>query len=113
MPEASTSPSCGYAPPHRPDATLISELAFRSKAHWGYDAQFMAACRDGLTVRSDECDGTRVVLAGHGGHIVGYYQLAGEPPTGEPADLHVEVRRVAAARLASRQREPVARSALT
>ena len=28
----------------RPDeAELLSELAFRSKAHWGYDAEFLEA----------------------------------------------------------------------
>jgi len=28
----------------------LSRLAFRSKAHWGYSPEFMAACRDELGV---------------------------------------------------------------
>lgn len=72
------------------DATRISEVAFRSKAYWGYDAQFMAACRDELTVRPDECDGLRVVVATRGDEILGYYQLEGQPPAGSLADLFVD-----------------------
>lgn len=30
----------------------LTELCIRSKAHWGYDAAFMALCRDALTVHS-------------------------------------------------------------
>ena len=32
------------------EAGYLSELAMRSKAHWGYTADFMAACRDELSV---------------------------------------------------------------
>lgn len=28
------------------DLALLSEIAFRSKAHWGYETVFMEACRD-------------------------------------------------------------------
>jgi hypothetical protein len=36
----------------RPDeAGELTELALRSKAHWGYDEAFMASCREELTVR--------------------------------------------------------------
>ena len=31
------------------DAKALSSLAFRSKAHWGYDIEFMKRCRDELT----------------------------------------------------------------
>lgn len=31
------------------DAALLSGLAMRSKAHWGYSAEFMEACREELT----------------------------------------------------------------
>lgn len=35
----------------RPDeAVLLSELALRSKGHWGYDAAFLEACRADLTL---------------------------------------------------------------
>ncbi len=36
--------------PARPDeAALLSEIAFRSKAYWGYDAALMEECRPMLT----------------------------------------------------------------
>lgn len=39
----------------RPDeAGELTELALRSKAHWGYDEAFMASCREELTVRPSE-----------------------------------------------------------
>jgi len=31
------------------DASKLSEIAFRSKAHWGYDDNFMESCRGELT----------------------------------------------------------------
>ena len=37
--------------PARPDeAPLLTDLCLASKAHWGYDAAFMALCRESLTV---------------------------------------------------------------
>ncbi|MEM9056550.1 MAG: GNAT family N-acetyltransferase [Pseudomonadota bacterium] len=33
------------------DCERLTELALRSKAHWGYSKAFIAACRDELTVR--------------------------------------------------------------
>jgi GNAT superfamily N-acetyltransferase len=72
------------------DATRISEVALRSKAHWGYDEQFMDACRDDLTVHPEECDGERVVVALQDDEIIGYYHLTGTPPAGELADLFVD-----------------------
>jgi GNAT superfamily N-acetyltransferase len=33
------------------ECELLTELAMRSKAHWGYDDAFMAACRDELTMQ--------------------------------------------------------------
>lgn len=72
------------------DAVRISEVAFRSKGYWGYDAQFMTACRDDLTVRPDECDGERLVVAVRREQVVGYYHLEGTPPCGALADLFVD-----------------------
>jgi N-acetylglutamate synthase-like GNAT family acetyltransferase len=36
------------------EAEMLTELAMRSKAHWGYDAQFMADARSDLTVRPEK-----------------------------------------------------------
>lgn len=35
------------------EADMLTELAIRSKAHWGYDSEFLAAVRDQLTFRPE------------------------------------------------------------
>ena len=41
----------------------LAALAFRSKAHWGYDPAFMDACRDELGVTPAQIVAGRVVVA--------------------------------------------------
>jgi len=36
------------------DASLLSDLALRSKGYWGYDADFLASCREELTYTSEQ-----------------------------------------------------------
>jgi GNAT superfamily N-acetyltransferase len=77
--------------PARPaEAPAISALALRSKAHWGYDAAFLAACRDDLTIDPAWCDGVRLVVAEDGGTLLGYARIAGGPPVAELAGLFVD-----------------------
>ena len=77
--------------PARPDeAAAISALALRSKAHWGYDEAFLAACRDDLTIDPTWCDGVRLVVAEADGTPLGYCRVAGRPPVGELAGLFVD-----------------------
>ena len=40
----------GYRPATAADAPVLSYIAFRAKAHWGYDAAFMEMCRAALTI---------------------------------------------------------------
>lgn len=42
------------------DLSALSELCFRSKAHWGYDDAFMEACRDQLTLRTSDLENGEV-----------------------------------------------------
>ncbi|WP_067619878.1 hypothetical protein [Alicyclobacillus acidiphilus] len=35
------------------EAPVLTDIAFRSKAVWGYDDHFMEQCRDELTIRPD------------------------------------------------------------
>lgn len=72
------------------EAAAISALAQRSKAHWGYDQRFLAACRDDLTIDPSWCDGIHLVVAERRGALLGYYRLVGEAPTGELAGLFVD-----------------------
>jgi len=43
-------------PARREECGLLTELALRSKAVWGYDAAFMEACREELTIRREMFD---------------------------------------------------------
>ena len=72
------------------EAAAISALALRSKAYWGYDADFLAACRQDLTIRPEWCDGVRLVVAERDRVLLGYARVAGEPPVGELAGLFVD-----------------------
>jgi GNAT superfamily N-acetyltransferase len=59
----------------RPDERdALGALALRSKAHWGYDAEFMERCRDELTVTADQIDSIRVIE--RGGEVLGFYGLS-------------------------------------
>jgi GNAT superfamily N-acetyltransferase len=73
------------------EAAALSALALRSKAYWGYDEAFMAACRAELTVDAEMMvrRPTLVAVAADGG-IVGYAALDGVPPRGELAALFVD-----------------------
>lgn len=63
----------------------LSELAYRSKQHWGYDADFMASCRGELSVELTAIAAERCQVLADGARIAGYYAL------GPPAEGRVEV----------------------
>lgn len=60
------------------EAALLSALALRSKAHWGYDEAFMEACRADLTVTPGDIARQPYFVAEQDGRVVGFYNLAGE-----------------------------------
>ncbi len=77
--------------PAAPDeAAALSELAVRSKGHWGYDDAFLSACREELRVDPSDCDGTHVVVADTRGSLVGFAQYGGSPPEGDLSKLFLE-----------------------
>lgn len=57
------------------DAPRLTDLAMRSKAHWGYDAAFLAACREELTVSPRDLELDTVFVAERGTRALGYYAL--------------------------------------
>ncbi|MFF2861168.1 GNAT family N-acetyltransferase [Streptomyces rubiginosohelvolus] len=61
---------------------LLTELALRSKAHWKYSPEFLASCREELTLRDTELAGRRAAVAERDGSVVGFTTLEGEPPRG-------------------------------
>ena len=72
------------------EANLLSELALRSKGHWGYDRGFLDACRAELTFQPDELGARRIVVAELAGRVIGFYSLDGSPPDGELGNMWVE-----------------------
>ena len=57
------------------EAGVLSELALRSKGHWGYEADFLAACRDDLSLSPDDVLTSLVYVCSKGEAILGYYRL--------------------------------------
>jgi ribosomal protein S18 acetylase RimI-like enzyme len=72
------------------EAAALSQLALRSKAFWGYDDDFLAACRDELTFHPGDVGVRRMVVAEESGRLVGFYTLDGQPPAAELGNLWIE-----------------------
>ncbi|MFD7125098.1 MULTISPECIES: GNAT family N-acetyltransferase [Streptomyces] len=72
------------------EAAALTELALRSKGHWEYDAEFLAACREELTVRPADVAARRTAVAEEDGRILGFTTLDGEPPRGALGMMFVE-----------------------
>jgi len=71
------------------EAERLSAIGVRSKAFWGYDAAFMAACHDELTVTAADLVDPRKIwrLAEVDGRIAGYF---GVVPCDEDGSCEVE-----------------------
>jgi GNAT superfamily N-acetyltransferase len=84
----------------RPDEVdHLSALALRAKAHWGYDAAFMAACIPALTVSVEQVtapDRHLLVAEDESGIVVGFAALRLDTASGtaELTDLFVEPRAI-------------------
>ena len=59
------------------EAGLLSDLALRSKAHWGYSQEFIAACRHELTFTPEQIIGNTLqfIAAETEGDLLGFYAL--------------------------------------
>jgi GNAT superfamily N-acetyltransferase len=69
------------------ECDLLGRIAVASKGYWGYDQDFLEACRPTLAVFED--DVPDIVVAERDGAVVGWYQLAGAAPEGLLDDLWV------------------------
>ncbi len=65
------------------EAEYLSALVIRSKAYWGYSADFMAACAGELRVERESLTNSlfRCTVAELGQAIAGYYLLQRRSPT--------------------------------
>jgi ribosomal protein S18 acetylase RimI-like enzyme len=79
----------------RADETdLLTEVALRSKGYWGYDQEFLDACRTELTFRPEDVVTRRIVVADSPAGIVGFYTIDSEPPSGELGNLWIIPERI-------------------
>jgi GNAT superfamily N-acetyltransferase len=73
------------------EAGVLSALALRSKAHWGYDAAFLAACRDDLTLSAEDIASSTVYVCDGVDAPSGFYRLVPQDDgVAELDDLFVE-----------------------
>lgn len=69
---------------------VLSALCLRSKAVWGYDKAFMAACRDELTLTPADLNETEVAVAEIDGNVLGVVQVSCEGAEAVLEKLFVE-----------------------
>jgi len=50
-------------PAKQTELDALTAICHRSKAHWGYDRDFMKKCRDALTVRPEQVEAGDVLVA--------------------------------------------------
>jgi N-acetylglutamate synthase-like GNAT family acetyltransferase len=77
-------------PARAEEAAGLTALVLRSKAYWGYDEAFLAACREELTIEAGEVAARRVVVAEDTHGVRGVASLEGSVPAGELGLLFVE-----------------------
>lgn len=60
------------------EAEQLTELALRSKGHWGYDAEFLRDCRIDLTLTPEFVASCPVFVLEEQGSLAGFYSLSAE-----------------------------------
>src|SRR5438046_10428226 len=89
------APNQGHAPmvelraARQEELGQLSELCLRSKAVWGYDQNFLDACRTELTICADELQRSHIRVAVHNG-IVGIVQFTVDGRSADLQKLFVE-----------------------
>jgi len=73
---AAGQPVFTLRPPRPDECPALTALCLTSKAHWGYDADFMAACVDELTVHPRDLETDRHQVAEKDGAVVGVAALS-------------------------------------
>ena len=76
-------------PARADEAPLLTSLALRSKAHWGYDAAFMAACVPALTITAERLAAERFFVLEEDGRVAGFAGLRAGGDEAEPTNLFV------------------------
>lgn len=77
-------------PARREEASDLTALTLRAKASWGYDAAFMEACCDELTLTPEKMAAWTIWVAEVDGRLAGMIALAAHGAEGELEDFMVE-----------------------
>jgi GNAT superfamily N-acetyltransferase len=82
-------PTFAIRAPRADEAGALTELAMRAKASWGYDREFLQACRAELTVTAEKLAGWRFWVADADGHLAGMIALSDSEDHAEVEDFFV------------------------
>ena len=83
-------PSIELRRPRVDECAALSALCLRSKAVWGYDAAFLARCREELTIDPAALTTTDIAVATLANALIGVVQIDRETPTTELMKLFVD-----------------------
>lgn len=72
------------------EGPVLSRLAIHAKAHWGYDAKFLAAARVALTIDAEAIATSSIFVLERKGKAIGFHGIVGDPPEGSLEWLFVE-----------------------
>ena len=76
--------------PEADELEALDALCFRSKAHWGYDSDFMELCRPVIRVDPQSLPESRLQIAEIGGALAGVAQISVERSEAELDLLFVD-----------------------
>ena len=79
-----------FRPARADDARHLSDLALRSKGHWGYSREFLDSCRAELTYSPQVCASGSVVVAERSHQVLGFYRLIAHVPASSLESLFVD-----------------------
>lgn len=89
-PVASVEGSVTIRPARPEELAALSDLALRSKSHWGYDRDFLEAVRGALTFTPADFAAGPIRVLELDGELRGVYRIVGSPPEGELSDLWLD-----------------------
>lgn len=61
------------------DSNILSELAYKSKAYWGYSKDFLEKCKDDLAVTTDFITNNPVYVMEKNSKIIAFYSFSLHP----------------------------------
>lgn len=77
-------------PPKPEELAAISDMMMRSKAVWGYNENFMQACRTELTLTADQLQISDICIAVDGDTLIGMAQVCIDKDEADLAALFID-----------------------